>query len=201
MSMELLGNSLDDIFNKNGKKFPIQFVLYVGLRMIDIIETVHNAGYLHRDIKPGNFLIRPQTKEVCGIDFGLSKKYIDNNGDHISLRTGKSLVGTARYASVNIHLGFEPSRRDDIESIGYVLLYFAIGRLPWQGLKGGGKKASLKLIGNRKITTSINILCDGYPPCLKEIVNYAKELAFDEEPNYEYLREFIKRDIISKTSS
>lgn len=196
MSMELLGDSLDDIFNKNGKKFPIQFVLYIGMQMINIIEIVHKAGYLHRDIKPGNFLIRPSTKEVCVIDFGLSKRYLDNDGNHIELRTGRSLVGTARYASINIHLGFEPSRRDDLESIGYVLLYFAIGRLPWQGLKGGGKKASLKLIGNRKITTSINILCDGYPACLKEIVNYTRELSFDEVPNYEYLRGLIKKDIM-----
>lgn len=197
MSMELLGCSLDKLFADNNNKFPPGFVLFIGYRMIELIEIVHGIGYLHRDIKPSNFLVRPGENDICAIDFGLSRPYMDDMHNHISMRTGRSLVGTARYASTNIHMGLEPSRRDDIESIGYVLLYFIRGRLPWQGLKRGSKKKSIKCIGDCKLSTSLDELCDGYPKSLRKIIEHARSLEFEERPDYDLLKEYIASDMMA----
>ena len=110
--------------------------------MIQRIEFIHNKGYLHRDIKPDNFVIGRGKKasKVYIIDFGLAKRYLLKDGGHIPYRDNKNLTGTARYASLNTHLGIEQGRRDDIEGIANVLLYFVKGSLPWQNLKANGKK-------------------------------------------------------------
>ena len=110
--------------------------------MIERLEFVHNKNYLHRDIKPDNFVIGNGKKahRVYLIDFGLAKKYIQKDGTHIPYRDNKNLTGTARYASLNTHLGIEQGRRDDIEGVANVLLYFVKGSLPWQNLKAQGKK-------------------------------------------------------------
>lgn len=101
--------------------------------MVARIESMHKNNFIHRDIKPDNFLVGrgDQTSLIHVIDFGLSKKYKDNSGVHIPYRENKSLTGTARYASLNTHLGIEQSRRDDLESIGFILIYFLKGKLPW----------------------------------------------------------------------
>jgi len=190
ISMELLGDSLEEVFVNNNKHFDIPFVMYLGVRMIDMLHDMHQVGYIHRDVKPSNFLVKHNSKDICLIDYGLSKKYI-LNGEHIPRRRNRSLVGTARYASINIHLGIEPSRRDDLESLGYVLLYFAIGSLPWQGLRAKNKKTSLKLIGDTKIFTSLKILCDGLPSALETYITYVRNLEFDEEPDYSYLKKLL----------
>lgn len=114
----------------------------VGYQMIERIEFVHGKGYLHRDIKPDNFVVGKGKKasRVYLIDFGLAKRYLQKDGSHIPYRDNKNLTGTARYASLNTHLGIEQGRRDDIEGILNVLLYFVKGSLPWQNLKANGKK-------------------------------------------------------------
>ena len=102
--------------------------------MIQRIKVVHEERIIHRDIKPDNFLIGIGKKQhyVYVIDFGLAKRFRDpKTGEHIPYRDGKNLTGTARYASVNTHLGIEQSRRDDLESLGFVFMYFNKGNLPW----------------------------------------------------------------------
>lgn len=116
MVMDLFGQSLEDLFVNNGRRFDLKTTLMVGIQMIERIEYTHSKGYLHRDIKPDNFVIGrgKKSSRVYVIDFGLAKKYLQKDGSHIPYRDNKNLTGTARYASLNTHLGIEQGRRDDI---------------------------------------------------------------------------------------
>ena len=122
------------------------------------------------------------------IDFGLSKKYKDSKGDHILYKEGKSILGTVRYVSIYTHLGIEQSRRDDIESLGYILIYLSKGILPWQGLKAKTQKERYKLIMNKKIENKPEILCQGLPDAFCQFFEYARGIQFNEKPDYPYLK-------------
>jgi serine/threonine protein kinase len=185
MFMELLDSSLEDQYNNSGRNFTLETVLKIGIDILKLIKDVHKQGYIHRDIKPNNFMINLNKNKIYIMDFGLSKKYM-KSGRHIEFQKNRSLIGTARYASINMHMGIEPSRRDDLESIGYMLIYFLVKKLPWQGLKKKGK-AHIKEIGNIKMCTSINELCVNMPKCFKEYLNYVRNLKFDENPDYNFL--------------
>jgi casein kinase 1 len=142
MVMDLYGQSLEDLFVNGGRKFDLKTTLMIGYQMIERIEFIHSKGFIHRDIKPDNFVVGRGKKanKVCIIDFGLAKRYLLKDGSHIPYKDNKNLTGTARYTSLNTHLGIEQGRRDDIEGIANVLLYFVKGALPWQNLKANGKK-------------------------------------------------------------
>ncbi|CAH6421520.1 Protein kinase [uncultured virus] len=194
MFMQLLGPSLEDLVNKYDKQFKFSSVFKLADQLISVIQNMHDCKFIHRDIKPNNFLIgRENPDQVYIMDFGLSKKYIMNN-QHIKFRNNRSLIGTARYASINMHLGIEPSRRDDLESIGYMLIYFIKGSLPWQGLKKKRGVNNLEKIGEIKMCTNLNNLCDELPECFKNYLLYCRNLKFDEDPDYKYLKHIFKVD-------
>jgi serine/threonine protein kinase len=133
MAIELLGPSLEDLFVYCGRKLSLKTVLLIADQLITRIEAMHNMGYIHRDLKPENILmgLEENASILYLIDYGLAKKWKTSNNCHIPFREGKSLTGTARYASAATHLGIEQSRRDDLEGAGYVLLYLLKGELPW----------------------------------------------------------------------
>lgn len=157
---------------------------------------MHYKHFLHRDIKPDNFVmgLREHTRSVYLIDFGLAKRYRDPRTlFHIPYRENKSLTGTARYASLNTHLGIEQSRRDDLESLGYLMIYFLNGRLPWQGINDAiDKEDKYAKILARKRTTTIESLCAALPPEFALYFNYVRSLGFDERPDYSYARKILK---------
>ncbi|GMY36329.1 casein kinase 1-like protein 1 [Fagus crenata] len=193
--MDLLGPSLEDLFNFCSRKLSLKTVLMLADQMINRVEFVHSKSFLHRDIKPDNFLmgLGRRANQVYVIDFGLAKKYRDSSThQHIPYRENKNLTGTARYASMNTHLGIEQSRRDDLESLGYVLMYFLRGSLPWQGLKAGTKKQKYDKISEKKVSTSIEALCRGYPTEFASYFHYCRSLRFDDKPDYAYLKRIFR---------
>lgn len=191
--MELLGPSLDDVFTLYGKKFQLSTVFMIAHQLIYTLYNVHKTTFIHRDIKPNNFLFDPSKKDIYIMDFGLSKKYY-SNGKHMCITYNRSLIGTARYASVNMHLGIEPSRRDDLESVGYMLVHFAKGTLPWQGLKKKEGISPRDLIRDKKLSTSLDELCQGLPDCFKDYISYCRELGFDQNPDYKFLMNLFTHD-------
>ncbi|KAB0793448.1 hypothetical protein PPYR_13068 [Photinus pyralis] len=195
MVMELLGPSLEDLFNFCSRRFSLKTVLLLADQLITRVDFIHSRNFIHRDIKPDNFLMGLGKKGnlVYIIDFGLAKKYRDGRThQHIPYRENKNLTGTARYASVNTHLGIEQSRRDDLESLGYVLMYFNRGSLPWQGLKAATKRQKYERISEKKMSTPIEDLCKGYPIEFPTYLNYCRQLRFGERPDYGYLRQLFR---------
>ncbi|KDD77114.1 protein kinase, partial [Helicosporidium sp. ATCC 50920] len=195
MVIDLLGPSLEDLFNFCQRKFSLKTVLMLADQMLTRIELLHSKSFIHRDIKPDNFLmgLGRRANQVYMIDFGLAKKYRDTKSHiHIPYRENKNLTGTARYASINTHLGIEQSRRDDLESLGYVLLYFLRGCLPWQGLKAATKKQKYERISERKMATPTEILCKGFPTEFPVYFQYVRSLRFDDKPDYCYLRKLFR---------
>ena len=190
MIIDFLGPNLIELFNYCGcKKFTISTVCLIALQVLNRIENIHKHHYLHRDIKPENFLIGIHEKSniIYLIDFGLSKRYKNpKTHQHIPYREGRALTGTARYVSINTHMGIEQSRRDDLESIGYMLIYFLKGVLPWQGLKNGNEKYTR--IMEKKLQIPTEILCYGLPDEITYYLKYCKSLRFEDRPDYDYLR-------------
>ncbi|XP_073144697.1 casein kinase 1-like protein 10 [Henckelia pumila] len=195
MVIDLLGPSLEDLFNYCNRKLSLKTVLMLADQLINRVEYMHSKGFLHRDIKPDNFLmgLGRKANQVYVIDYGLAKKYRDlQTHKHIPYRENKNLTGTARYASVNTHLGVEQSRRDDLESLGYVLMYFLRGSLPWQGLKAGTKKQKYDKISEKKMLTPIEVLCKSYPSEFISYFHYCRSLRFEDKPDYSYLKRLFR---------
>merc|ERR1712223_282974 len=199
--MELLGPSLEDLKNSHNGTFSLKTIILIAVQVIHILEYIHSKNLIHRDIKPENFLLgQTSTKKenvIHVVDFGLSKEFVDKeNGKHIPYKEYKGMIGpgTPSFMSINAHLGKEQSRRDDLESLGYMLLYFLRGDLPWQWHKKEETiKDKLNKILDLKMTMSITKLCKNCTTVEVEetMVAYfqlVRNLDFDEAPNYDDLR-------------
>lgn len=195
MVLDLLGPSLEDVFRSCKRQFSLATVLMLADQMISRIEYLHARNFIHRDIKPDNFTLGLGKKagNVYMIDFGLCKKYRDTKTQiHIPYKEGKSMLGTVRYVSINTHLGLEQSRRDDLESIGYVMMYFNRGSLPWQGIKANDKLTKYEKVLAKKISTPPEVLCKSFPSEFVTYFNYCRSLRFEDRPDYSYLRTLLK---------
>ena len=196
MVMDLLGQNLEDLYNYCAKNFSLKTILMITIQMIERLKHVHDNHYIHRDIKPENFLIGKETTEktIYLLDFGLAKRYRDEYTHiHIPLKENRNLTGTARYASCNAHNGLEQSRRDDMESIAYVILYFFRKKLPWQGLKCKDKNEKHAKIKEIKMSMTPEKLFEGLPKEFADYLTMVKKLGFEEEPSYKtYIQMFNK---------
>lgn len=198
--MDCLGHSLEDRLNECRRHFTIKTVLMIGIQAMRRVEFVHSKSFLHRDIKPDNMLMgRNDQSTVYLVDFGLAKRYRDHTTkQHVPYRDGKHLTGTARYASVNTHLGIEQSRRDDLESLGYVLVYLFKGALPWQGIRVANKRMKYAKIKDRKQNMSLRELCRDMPSQMVEYFRYVRRLEFEDRPDYSYLRGLFRKALERK---
>jgi serine/threonine protein kinase len=189
--MELLGCSLEDRMRGSaaGRLQPTTVAL-IAQQAISRIEYIHSKGFVHGDIKPENFMfgVGPKAHHLYMIDFGLSKRYY-KDGSHVPMKTYKGLQGTMRYASINAHLGMEYSRRDDLEAIGHMMLYFLGGRLPWSGLPAKNTEEQIKVVGQKKVDVPLEALCAGFPDAFETYLRLTRMIAFQERPAYSLFRE------------
>ena len=186
----LLDKSLFDIFNENRKRMSLEDICLIANQILERIQWVHSKNIVHRDIKPDNFLIgRKDPNIIYLIDFGLSKKYKSSTtGKHIRFGFTGKLTGTVRFASANALRGGEQSRKDDLESIGYMLIFFMRGKLPWQGVMGNKKIERYLKIYKMKKNVAPEDLCKSLPNQMTEYMKYVKSLEFQQDPDYKYLR-------------
>ena len=189
--MEFLGPNLEELFNFCNKHFSLKTILMIAIQVLNRIEQFHMRGFVHRDIKPDNFLIGVSKKKgrIYLIDFGLSKKYVTDGKTHIPYKDNKNFTGSYRYSSIRNHRGIEQSRRDDLESIGYMLIYFLNSSLPWQGLKGSTRARKKKNIYLVKKNISLNQLCQNLPNEILLYMKHCRSLKFTDKPNYEFLKD------------
>ncbi|XP_010243375.1 PREDICTED: casein kinase 1-like protein HD16 isoform X2 [Nelumbo nucifera] len=190
MVMDMLGPSLWDAWNSSGQAMSTEMVACIAVESISILEKMHSRGYVHGDVKPENFLLgkpdTPQEKRLFLVDLGLATRWRDDaTGRHVEYDQRPDMFrGTVRYASVHAHLGRTASRRDDLESLAYTLLFLHRGRLPWQGYQGDNKSF---LVCKKKMATSPEMLCCFCPPPFKQFLEIVVNMKFDEEPNYSML--------------
>ena len=188
--MDLLGPNIEDLLAFCEPRFSLKTLFMLSLQMLQCIKNLHDIGYIHRDIKPENFTmgIGGLANHVYLVDFGLARKYTDNQGKHIPFKAGKGFTGTARYASTCAHLGQEQSRRDDMESFSYVLAILGNGSLPWQGVRASDRVQKKRIIQQMKIQNTVTDIMGSLPKCFHDIATHIKGLKFDERPDYEWIK-------------
>lgn len=198
----MLGPSLEKLFNYCHRKFSLKTVTMIGEIVLKRIEYVHQMCHIHRDIKPDNLAIDFKTaSDIYLLDFGLARRYCQMNNkivEHINLKQTNSFIGTVRYSSINAQR-CTPSRRDDLESLAYVLIYFIKGRLPWQQIRkpaadatGNANKQRKEMILEMKLSLKVSELCEGLPIEFSLFLKHCRSLQFEEQPNYSYLRRLLR---------
>ena len=195
LAIELMDNCLENLMKKCGGTFSLKTVLMLAEQMITAVECMHKHHFIHRDIKPENFMVGRGSKApiVHVIDFGLSLEFIDpRNNQIIPMTEDNDLTGTARYASINALSGLEQSRRDDMESLGYLFVYFLKGQLPWQGLPGKTREEKYNNILNAKKSIPVEQLCSKLPYEFVEYLHQVKKLQYEDEPEYLKYKELFR---------
>lgn len=191
MIMERLGVDIGHVFRTNGRHLAVRSLYFIAIQVLRILQQVHAKGIIHRDIKPDNLLmgINDKVNTVHLIDFGLSKFFVNPRDNvHIPYRNDKTTkTGTPRYVSISCHMGIEQSRRDDIESLAYTLIYLWRGDLPWQRLYAETKAEMHDAILECKSSTSVEKLCEGMPREFSFLLDYSRRLKFYDEPEYDKL--------------
>lgn len=196
IAMSYLGRNLDNLLKKCGGKFSMACLINIFEQCLTRLEDLHSKNLIHRDIKPENFVIgqNQHFQDVYIIDFGLAKFYIDNSTRaHIPFYDKKGMIGTARYASVNAHKGYEQSRRDDLEGLGYMMIYFAKGRLPWQSIYADNKEDKYEKIKCMKMSYSNEQICEGLPKEFCHYFDHVKSLQFQDAPDYKFLKGLLQK--------
>lgn len=190
--LELLSFSLDTLFKACHSSFSLKTTLQLADQMIERLEFMHSVGYIHRDLKPDNFMMGHGKREshLYIIDFGLTKSYLAGN-EHAIPQKKTGVVGTVRYSSVSATSNITLSRRDDLESLGYILVYFLKGALPWQSM-GDSATNKWEKVGSKKMEVCASELCSDLPCEFAAYVNYTRSLHFDECPDYTYLRDLFR---------
>ncbi|CAD8049712.1 unnamed protein product [Paramecium sonneborni] len=192
MVIEILGKDLG-YYAKTYKQLSLKTGLQLLEQLITIFSFVHNKGIVHRDLKPENIMMgKINSAQAYLVDFGVSKQIFDQ-GRHIPFRDNKSFIGTTRYASIAAHKGYEIGRKDDLESLMYVIIYLILGKLPWQNLQNIGDKDRTIAVGEVKMQTSIQQLCKDLPSPFYEYLNYLKELNYQDQPDYELLKKIMRQ--------
>lgn len=189
LAMELLGSTIEDRLQECGGTFSPETAALVAEQVLARLEYVHAKGIVHRDIKPENFAfgLGEKVAHLYVIDFGLSEEYFVR-GKHQRMRTGRNLTGTARYASINAHRGYTQSRRDDLEAVGHMLMYFLRGALPWSGLPADSKLQKYRLIKEKKEQVALRDLCAGHPIQFQTYLETCRKLDYSQRPDYTSLR-------------
>ena len=188
--MQLMDKSLEDLINIH-KKFSVKTVCLLAYQIMNRLQFIHDKHIIHRDIKPDNFVMgySENNAHLYIIDFGLAKKFRSSRTlVQYPYIKKKKLTGTARYASIHALEEYEQSRRDDLESVGYVLLYFLRGSLPWQGLKVKTKEARYQKILEKKKEITCEELCKNFPNEFQIYLTYSRNLGYTDDPDYDMLK-------------
>ena len=189
MVLNLLGKSLENLKDEYGR-FSLKIVLQIGIKLIHLIESIHSKAIIHRDIKPDNFLfgLNHEKNEIFIIDFGFCKSYIQD-GQHIQKNKISNIIGSPNYISLNAHDCYETSRKDDLESLGYILLYLYFGSLEWQNTRNLEEMKNMKIDTIQNKNKNIPIIIQSY---LKEI----HSLTFEQKPNYNFLLNIMEEGLL-----
>ena len=188
---EWIGPSLEQLIVECSGHFSLGTVLHLADQLISRLELLHSRSLLHRNLEPRNCLVHSRLVHL--IDFALCKQYQDRSSQqHIPYAEGKTTVGHARFASVSAMLGIEQSSRDDLEALGYMLIYFLRGHLPWQGLQANNNRDKFQRVLERKMSVSLALLCHDCPHEFCEYLTYTRALRFEERPDYSYLRSLFR---------